>query len=517
MTERTNLLIAAIDIGSSAIRMDIAEAKSEGTLRILESLKRGVQLGREAFSQGNFSQDTIRAACGTLKDFKRVLDTYGVASYRAVATSAAREAGNSETFLDRLLVSSGLEVEIINGAEENQLTLLAVMQSLQESSEIESGKCLMVEVGGGSTDVSLIEEGELLQSGTFPLGSIRLSTGASTGPVNHQQHIQLLKQQIKSLLPSIKRDIGFANTMHCIALGGDVRFAARMLAESNASDNLVSIPRGDFRNFVGTLSQMTEDKIVQEYSISYLDAETLVPALLTYLQLLEETQATQITVCNANIRTGILLDMIPFEKGERLERSRFQILSAARSLGKKYQYDPKHAERVRKLASIIFDEIRNEQHLTETDRLYLEIAALLHDIGLYISPRAHHKHSHYLIASSELFGLRKQEMDLIANIARYHRKALPQRSHIPFIALDRDERVTVSKLAAILRVANALDKDHLESPLDLKTAREGDQVLLLVPNLSDLTMAKLALAGRSNLFLEVFGKKIALKETEGIS
>jgi exopolyphosphatase/guanosine-5'-triphosphate,3'-diphosphate pyrophosphatase len=243
-----------------------------------------------------------------------------------------------------------------------------------------------------------------------------------------------------------------------------------------------------------------------------LDAETLAPALLTYLQILKETQAQDIIISDANIRAGILQDLVPAEPEKRLEKLAVRILSAARSLGRKYHYDESHAERVRELSVRLFGELKTEQRMTDTHRLYLEVAALLHDIGLFVSARSHHKHSHYLISSSELFGLRKRELELIANIARYHRRALPQRSHVSFVSLDRDERMIVSKLAAILRVANALDKDHSQNIMDVKISREGDQIALTAHNLSDLTMGRLALASRSDFFTEIFGKKIILRE-----
>lgn len=516
MKTPANLLIAAIDIGSSAIRMDVAETQPDGSIRILDSLKKGVQLGREAFTQGYLSQKTIKAACEALRDFKKVLDTYGVACYRAVATSAVRESSNGETFLDRLLIRSGLDVEAINGPEENRLTLMAVMDAIREAPDLNRGKCLVVEVGGGSTDVSLISEGQLQQSGTFPLGSIRLSAATSAGPFKHEQQIRLLQHQITGHMENIKREIGVRDSVHCIALGGDVRFAARILTGSKPSAGLASVPRSDFINFVDILTRLSVDALVQKYSLSYLDAETMVPALLTYKQVFQETKASVITVCSASIRAGILRDLAPSEQeGHKIINS--QILSAARSLGRKYQYDEQHAERVRVLSVILFDALKKEQQLNDTHRLYLEAAALLHDIGLFISPRSHHKHSHYLISSSELFGLKKHEMDMIANIARYHRRALPQRAHLPFISLDRDERLIVTKLAAILRIANALDKDHLKTAIDMEARDEGDQIALLVPNLSERTMARIALVGRSNLFVETFGKKIILREAEGIS
>jgi exopolyphosphatase/guanosine-5'-triphosphate,3'-diphosphate pyrophosphatase len=514
MHQDTNLLIAAIDIGSSAVRMDIAEIHSDGTIRVLDSLKKGVQLGREAFTEGRLSLETIRAACDVLRDFKKVMDSYGVFRYRAVATSALRESNNSETFLDRVLMGTGLDVEVIDGPEENRLTLSAVMDSLSGESGLDKEKSILVEVGGGSTDVAVLSEGELQQSGTFTLGSIRLRAEMIAGPTKHEQQVRLLKRQIAGSVANLRREMKIRDAVHCIALGGDVRFAARMLGSSKQNARLSIIPKDVFSEFVDNVSRLTMDGLVQKYSIPYLDAETLAPALLTYLQILKETQANHIIVSDASIRAGILQDLAPAEQGKQLKRLSAQIISAARSLGHKYQYDESHAERVRELSVRLFDELQTEQRMTDTHRLYLEVAALLHDIGLFVSSRAHHKHSYYLISSSELFGLRKRELEIVANIARYHRRAMPQRSHIPFISLDREERMIVSKLGAILRVANALDKDHLQKAVDLKISREGDQIVLMAHNVSDLAVGRLALASRSDFFMEVFGKRVILREAD---
>jgi exopolyphosphatase / guanosine-5'-triphosphate,3'-diphosphate pyrophosphatase len=514
MSGSNNLLMAAIDIGSSAIRMDIAEVKTDGTIRVLDSLKKGVQLGREAFMDGHLSQDTIRAACEALRDFKKVMDSYGVSRYRAVATSAVRESSNSETFLDRLLMSTGLDVEIIDGPEENRLTLSAVLDSLRGESDFGKEKSLLVEVGGGSTDIAIFSDGELQQSSTMPLGSIRLRAGLGAGPAKPEQQARLLKRQISGFLSNLKREMEIRDIVRCIALGGDVRLAVSILNIAGQNPRLAALPKNALSDLVDVLSKMTPDALVQKYSLHYLDAEMLVPALLVYTQILKETQAQDLIVTDANIRAGILQDLAPVEQGKRRKKLSQQILSAARSLGRKYHFDESHADRVRELSIRLFDELKSEQRMTDDHRLYLEVAAILHDIGAFISPRSHHKHSQYLITASELFGLRKRELELIANIARYHRRAMPQRSHAPYMALDRDERMIVSKLAAILRVANALDKDPAQKPLDLKISREGDQFVLTAPNVLDMTMGRLALAGRSDFFTEVFGKKVILREAD---
>ena len=352
MESTANLLMAAIDIGSSAIRMDIAEIHNDGTIRILDSLKKGVQLGREAFTEGHLSQETIRVACEALRDFKKVMDTYGVVRYRAVATSAVRESSNSEMFLDRLLMSTGLDVEVIDGPEENRLTLSAVVDAIRTEPELSKSKNVLMEVGGGSTDVAILIGGELQQSGTFQLGSIRLRAGMTSGG-KHDQQVRLLKRQIASFMASIKREMDFREAEHYIAMGGDVRLAARLI-DGQAHGRLISIPRDAFAEFVDSVSKLTADGLVQKYSIPYLDAETLVPALLTYQQLLKETSAEKIIIGDASIRAGILQDLAPAEQGKRLRKLSMQILSAARSLGRKYHFDENHAERVRELSVHLF-------------------------------------------------------------------------------------------------------------------------------------------------------------------
>jgi len=513
MTQTARRLLAVIDIGASAIRMDIAEVAADGRLRLLDSLKKGIQLGTDVFTGGSLSEESIRAASGVLQDFKKVMDSYGIERYRAVATSAVREASNADGFLDRVLMSTGLDVEIIDGPEENRLTLQAVLGFLKEGLSLEPGLTALVEVGGGSADVTLLDDQEPVQSGTFPLGAIRLRAGVNMEAGGYDKQVRLLTRQISSIVTTVRRAISLKDAHNFLAVGGDIRFAARVLAGEQADAGPHAIPRDEFEAFVGQISQLSPDKLVAKYNLSYLDAETLVPALLTYLLLLKQTAARRVIVTNANIRAGILQDLTPFEEGERLTKLTHQIISAARNVGRKYQYDETHAERVKGLAELIFDELKSEQRLDGTHRLYLQIAALLHDIGLFVSSRGHHKHSHYLISQSDIFGLRPREREIVAQIARYHRRALPQRTHIPYISLDRDDRMLVSKLAAILRVANSLDKEHLQKLTDMKVSREGDQVVLATSCGADLTMERMALAARSDLFREVFGRKVILRET----
>ena len=226
---------------------------------------------------------------------------------------------------------------------------------------------------------------------------------------------------------------------YMIALGGDVRLAAQELVDA-PEGSLSEVPRDAFIEFCGRVEKLAEEEIVDRFGLSPVDAETLVPALLVYRALLLETSATGITVPPASLRDGLLVDMAaPMGPGRPDSLADFgrQVLASAEALGEKYRYDAVHARAVAHLATRLFDELKDEHGLDARDRLLLEVAALLHDIGVFVGLRAHHKHAQYLIQASEIFGLSSDDRAIIANVARYHRRGLPQKSHLPYMALDR--------------------------------------------------------------------------------
>jgi exopolyphosphatase/guanosine-5'-triphosphate,3'-diphosphate pyrophosphatase len=188
-----------------------------------------------------------------------------------------------------------------------------------------------------------------------------------------------------------------------------------------------------------------------------------------------------------------------------------QVLASAEALGRRYRYDADHGHHVMRLATALFDALVDEHGLGARERLLLRVAALLHDIGIFVSLRAHHKHSQYLLAVSQIFGLSDDDLGLVSNVARYHRRGLPQRSHLPYIALDRQDRMIVSKLAAILRLANALDAEHLQKVHDARLERGEDDWVLALHGTGDLTMERMATQARADMFGEVFGRQLLVR------
>jgi exopolyphosphatase/guanosine-5'-triphosphate,3'-diphosphate pyrophosphatase len=245
------------------------------------------------------------------------------------------------------------------------------------------------------------------------------------------------------------------------------------------------------------------------------DVETLVPALIVYRELLLETQAATVLVPHATLRAGLLLDMSRADTGQGIEDLSRQVLASAEALGERFHYDARHAHQVARLAVSLFDDLRSEHGLQARDRLRLEVAALLHDIGIFVNLRGHHKHAQYILSVSEIFGLSRDDMAVISNVARYHRRAAPNKSHLPYMALDSEARVQVNKLAAILRVANALDADHLQKLSAVRVLREDDHWVLEVDGGGDLTLERLAALARADLLTEVFGRRVSFREGGG--
>jgi exopolyphosphatase/guanosine-5'-triphosphate,3'-diphosphate pyrophosphatase len=498
-------------MGATAIRLVVAEIQPRQPARVLEEASRAVALGRDAFSTGVIRSDTVDAAVSALEGFKKILDSYGVVQLRAVATSAVREARNGEMFLDRIRGRTGLAFEVINEAEESRLVYLAVRQQLGAQPAFKGAWTLLVEVGGGSTDLTLLRRGRPNRSGVYALGSVRMRQQLNLTRQPPEMQNSLLKRYIANITEEIRVDIPLDRVTHVIAIGGDIRFAAAQLRDSGTGETRV-VAREEFLAFCDQVEAMDEETIADRFRLSAGEAESLVPALLVYRALLTETGARRVVVSDVSLRAGVLLDMA--EPGGRLGAVDFerQVLASADALGVKYRYDRAHGRHVAMLSNKLFDALADEHGLAGRERLLLQVAALLHDIGVFVSLRAHHKHSQYLLAASQIFGLTDTETAMVSNIARYHRRGLPQKSHLPYVALDAPDRLIVNKLAAILRIANALDAEHLQKIKDVRVLRRNETWILELEGAGDVTMERMVALARADMFAETYGRQILIRQ-----
>lgn len=507
--------MAVIDIGSNSIRMAIGQMRPSGKLEILERLRRAVRLGQDTFRTGRLRAETMRSALTILRDYRHVLNTYGISRIRAVATSAVREATNGDTFIDRIFMATGLDVSVISVTEEGRLTVSAVRDAVGEKM-LGHGKALVVEVGGGSTTLNLLDRGEIVVSQSLPTGSIRMQEMLVTSAERADQAAKLIQQQIVSAISAFKSLLPLKSVQSFVAVGGDARWAAAQVGTPLGTNQLVAVAQDALDKLLDKCRLQMADELARAYKLPFTDAETITPALLVYQVLLKATRAKRMVVTEVSLRDGLLLDLSRSASGVQDELVRREIIQSAQMVAQKYRIDMQHAEQSRLLATRLFDQLANEHRLGPRHRLLLEVAAILHEVGTFVSSRAHHKHSYYLIANSEILGVTPDELVMVANIARYHRRSRPKPSHPDYITLPRERRMIVNKLAALLRVADALDISRTQPISDFEARIDNNGLILSVRTGADLTLEHHSLDEKSDMFQDIYGLDVRLEETHGV-
>jgi exopolyphosphatase/guanosine-5'-triphosphate,3'-diphosphate pyrophosphatase len=504
-------MLAVIDIGSNSIRMVIGQVLPDGKLEILERLRRAVRLGQDTFRTGQIRAATMRSAVSILRDYRHVLSTYGVNHVRTVATSAIREATNGDTFVDRVLVATGLEVSVISVTEEGRLTVSAV-RGMAGEKHLSGRSALVVEVGGGSTVLNLLDRDKITVSQNLPTGSVRMQEVLSTGNEPADQAARLIRHQVTSALSAFKSLLPLKQVQTFIAVGGDARWAAAQVGRPVPDTDLKSVSRGALNELLEKCRPHTADELARIYHLPFTDAETITPALLAYQVLLEATRAKKMIVTDVSMRDGLLIDLVRDIAGRKDDSAYQEVLQSALAVAQKYRVDMIHAEQTRALSVRLFDELVREHRLGARHRLLLEVAALVHEVGTFVSSRAHHKHSFYLIAHSEILGLTQDELLTVANIARYHRRSRPKPSHPDYITLPRERRIIVNKLAALLRLADALDISRTQQVNDFKCRIDNNGLIISVDGAADLTFEHRSIAEKGDMFQDIYGLDVRLEE-----
>ncbi len=509
-------LAAVIDMGATAVRMDIAEIGMGGSVRRLESLRKSVPLGKDTFTKGRIGQETIDQCIATLKGFQVAMSEYGITDpgqVLAVATSSVREAVNADSFRDRIYVATGINLRVVDEAEQNRLTFLAAQEVIAIKPDLAQADVLFAEVGGGSTELFLLRQGQVSFSNSYQLGTLRMRETLETYLTPSERVRRILGQHIGRTAETMKRDVPPVPSPVLVAMSGDAQFAASKISPSWPDEPLLALDLKTFSGFADKVIPLPAEKLVLRFKVSYEEAETLGPGLFAYIILCRTFKVETIIIPKTTFRDGLLREVA----SERSWSDAFaeEVVRQALALARKYAIDEKHARSVADLSVLLFRALQKEFHLDPRHELLLRVAALLHEIGGFISNRSHHKHSMYLILNSGLFGLSRDDVVLAALIARYHRRALPALSHPEYAALDRDGRLTVSKIAAILRVADALDRNHLQQVTDPTIGIDKGELLITVDGAEDLTLERLALREKGPLFEDVYGLKVVLREGRG--
>jgi exopolyphosphatase/guanosine-5'-triphosphate,3'-diphosphate pyrophosphatase len=503
-------LIAVIDIGATSIRMAIAQLSPQGDAHLIEQLTQAVSLGEDTFSTGIIRRETIEDCVHVLETYRHKLNEYQIRAsdrVKVVATSAVREASNSLAFQDRVYLATGFAIEPFDEAELHRATYLGIQPYMDELAG-ETATSLVYELGGGSTEVLALREGNVVFAQTFRLGALRLCVSSARYDSAIVSTREFLESQIDQALKRIKAPLAADPPKHLIALGGEIRLAAGELSQKPLGQKLLKLSLSKLQKFTESVLALPADRIAKKWHLDLSSAETLGPALLVHCMIAKEFQAEHVWVANANLRDGLILEMA--KQRVWTEKIQEQIFRWALNLGRKYQFDEPHAVLVANLAQQLFDQLSPLHQMEPRYRPILYLAALLHEIGLFVDAGSYHKHSMYLINNSEFFGIGAKDVQLVALIARYHRRAMPQPDHEGYSMLDRDDRVAVTKLASLLRIARSLDSSRNQLIQNIRCEITGNRVIISVDTPADLTLEQMELQKDAMMFKDTFGRSVRL-------
>lgn len=493
------LRIASVDIGSNAIRLLAVEFTKDGIPQPLEQIRLPIRLGHDVFLTGRLAPEVIEAAVNGLKDFRTRLDAHGISLYRAVATSAVRDSRNGSELVQRVRDEAGITIDVITGAEEARLVHIAVRSRIKLGRQ----RWLIADLGGGSVEVSVVDDHGIFRTESHEMGSVRLLEELAVAGDDPGRFRRRLEEYTATLRNS---RVLHAKVAGFVATGGNIEALARLADAKPDRNGVATLRVDDLRKITERLAILSYHERVTQLSLREDRADVILPAAMVYERVAVLAGVDTILVPNVGLKDGIVFDLLEqqtFGGKQRTAKER-AAYSGAIALGRRFQFDEPHARHVARLAASIFDQTRTLHGLKRDDRRLLVSAALLHDIGTFIGYKRHHKHSLYIINESELAGMTADETLIVANLARYHRKNTPAAHHETFMRLAEKDRDRVVKLSAILRLADSLDREHLQRVDTIRADLKGNVLELTITGRGDLLLERWSLQRKSQFFQKTF-------------
>jgi len=508
--------LAAIDAGSNAIRLVIARATSPKHIEMLDCERAAVRLGHNAFTRRVISGDTISRAARAFRQFRDRMDQYNVGAYRAVATAAAREARNYRRLMDRVQRKAGIELEVISSEEEARLVCSAVQWALGDRIQPR----LVFDLGGGSLELSFYQRGVLEQRIGLPLGTIRLMETFSIEGAIDEDNANRLRHHILALLRSAMPSPPHLSRSIAVACGGNAEALVR-IAAGPMVERFPTINTRLMRDQTWRILALDVPGRMRTFRIRKDRAEVIGIAAIIFNTLAKWLDLRTMLVPGVGVREGILLDLVAEQYSVRTtseeEKGRAsELLASTRWFARRLDYNPQHAEQVARLALSLFDQLRPIHEMGADLRLILEMAALLHDVGHFVSRKSHHRHGEYLIRNGEIPQLRGWRRDMVAALVRYHNsKSEPQLEHASYAALDGQRRRQTRLLTSLLRIAEKLESEHAQRIAGVDVQISGRKAIFVIRALDGTRLDLLGLERKSGLFEKEFQLKPEFRRAQG--
>ncbi|WP_394924220.1 exopolyphosphatase [uncultured Robinsoniella sp.] len=497
---------AAIDVGSYEIEMKIFELSSRRGMREIDCIRHRMELGKDAYRTGKISVELVEELCSVLQDFLVIMKGYRVDAFRACATSAVRETKNKLIMLDYIEKRTGIKIEVLGNSEERFLDYKSIASREAEFANIIQKGTAILDVGGGSMQISLFDKDSLVTTQNIRLGNMRIRERLSDME-NQTPHMEvLIEELINNEVLGFKKLYLKEREIQNVILIGD--YILDLTKKS-------FLTKEEFLDLYDTVICKSPEDIAEAYEIPYESASLIIPSVIIYKRLLEEMEAEAIWVPGVSLCDGMAYEFAQKNKIiKSLHNFDNDIIAAARNISKRYQCNKGHIKALEDLAIPIFDKLKKVHGMNARDRLLLRIAVILHGCGKYISLSNVAECSYSIVMATEIIGLSHVEREIIANVVKYNTMDFSYYDVTEgrITEISKDEYLKIAKLTAILRVTNALDRSHKQKFKDVRLSFRENELLIIAETQEDITLEKGLFREKADFFEEVFSIRPVIKQ-----
>lgn len=495
---------AAIDVGSYELCMKIFEISPRNGMKEIDHIRHQIDLGTDTYATGKISYERVEELCRVLCEFMEIMKSYKVEDYKAYATSAIRETSNSRIILDRIKVKTGMEIEVLSNSEQRFLDYKSIASKGEEFNKIIEKGTAIVDIGGGSIQISLFMKDKLVATQNLRLGVLRLQERLHHLNARPAQTEELIDEIISSQLSVFKKMYLKDREVENIIVVDD--YLSALVKKKHLSANKSGyVDIESYDKFMNILRQKTAMDMVSTFDIPEENIPMLFISAVLVRRVLRIMEAKLLWTPGVTLCDGIAYEYAEKHKiaviGHDFEQD---IIACAQNISKRYMGSKRRSETLEKIALTIFDSTKKVHGLGKRERLFLQIAVILHDCGKYISMMNLAECSYNIIMSTEIIGLSHMEREIVANVVKYN--------HAEFSYAEDLDYLTIAKLTAILRVANGLDRSHKQKFKDVKTILKGNELIITVETDADITLEKGLFRTKADFFEEVFGVRPIIKQ-----
>jgi len=509
-------LIAALDVGTNSFHLVVAKPTSTG-FEVVTREREVIRLGRGGGDMKEISDDAMDRGVRSLVRMHEIADTHG-ATLRAVATSAVREATNRGDFIKRARKEAGVDLEVVSGTEEARLIHLGVLNAIGVHDQV----MFMCDIGGGSTEVVVGLDDEVMFARSFKVGAVRLTDRFFTHENLHPGAVSSCRHFVRSTFAVVAPEVRGLGFQVAAASSGTAETVARLVIRERGIEEPRSLNRFDFsadevRRVVERLAAVpTVDERQATFGLERSRAEIILAGALILESVTDVFGVTTLTFSDYALREGVLFDTLRRDGRIVVADEDDAARRSVRQLAERCDDRPDHSQHVARLAGDLFDQLFAPLRLSSQWRRYLEFAALLANVGVVVAHAKHHLHSYYVIRNSELVGLTDREIEIVAQIARYHRKSVPKESHPEFAFLSESDRYVVRSMAAILRIAIGLDRTQDGRVKSVSVKTDDDTITMSLrasgKKRGELGLNVYAANERKGLLADLSGRKVKIVE-----